>query len=222
MRKNPLPNRLINARTLLIFEGVQNFKLHYLQTTNTKKHSTRMNYEEQLEEGLALLHEGDYDHALDISHQLQDLEPEAADGYHLEGMVFQKLNQWEKSIDALDRAVELEDQNSGYYNLRGFANLQLENLDLAINDFDKAIDLDDSAAAHRNKVLYMIMSDQGNEAITYLLDRIKKNPKDVENWILMGDLMQRAGQGAKAKSYYEQANKMDPENEYVQEQLEEM
>ncbi|WP_138431745.1 tetratricopeptide repeat protein [Fodinibius saliphilus] len=181
-----------------------------------------MNFEEQLEEGLALLHEGDYDHALDISHQLQKMEPESADGYHLEGMVFQKLNQWEKSIDALDKAVELEDQNSGYHNLRGFANLQLENLDLAIEDFEKAIDLDDSPAAHRNKVLHMIMTDKGNKAIEYLLNRIKQNPKDVENWILMGDLMQRAGQGAKARTYYEQASKMDPENEYVKNQLEEM
>lgn len=181
-----------------------------------------MTFEEQLEEGLALLHEGDYDHALDIAHQLQDMEPESVDGYHLEGMVFQKLNQWEKSIDALEKALEKDENKSGLYNLRGFANLQLENLDLAIEDFDKAIDLDDSPAAHRNKVLYMIMDDQGNEAITYLLDRIKKNPKDVENWILMGDLMQRAGQSAKAKTYYEQASKMDPENEYVKEQLAEM
>lgn len=181
-----------------------------------------MKYEDQLEEGLSLLHEGDYDHALDIAHQLQKKEPEYADGYHLEGLVFQKLNQWEKSIDALEQAIELEDQNSGYYNLRGFANLQLENLDMAIEDFDKAIDLDNSPAAHRNKVLYMIMNDQGNEAITYLLERIKNNPKDVENWILMGDLMQRAGQSAKAKTYYEQANKMDPENQYVKEQLAEM
>lgn len=181
-----------------------------------------MNFEEQLEEGLSLLHEGDYDHALDIAHQLQKMEPDSVDGYHLEGMVFQKLNQWEKSIDALENAIEKNDQKSGLYNLRGFANLQLENLDEAIEDFDKAIDLDDSPAAHRNKVLYMIMDDQGNEAITYLLDRIKKNPKDVENWILMGDLMQRAGQSKKAKTYYEQASKMDPENDYVKEQLAEM
>ncbi len=181
-----------------------------------------MNFEDQLEEGLALLHEGDYDHALDIAHQLQKKEPEYSEGFHLEGLVFQKLNQWEKSIEALEKAIDLEDQNSGYYNLRGFANLQLENLEKAREDFEKSIDLDDSPAAHRNLVLYKIMSDKGNEAITYLLDRIKNNPKDVENWILMGDLMQRAGQGAKAKTYYEQASKMDPENEYVKEQLAEM
>jgi len=181
-----------------------------------------MNFEDKLEEGLSLLHEGDYDHALDIAHSLQKQQPDYADGYHLEGLVFQKLNQWEKSIEALEKAIDLEEEHSGYYNLRGFANLQLENLELAIEDFEKAIDLDDSPAAHRNKVLYMIMSDNGNEAITYLLDRIKKNPKDVENWILMGDIMQRAGQEAKAKTYYEQASKMDPENEYVQKQLAEL
>ena len=178
-----------------------------------------MKFEEQLEEGLSLLHEGDYDHALDISYQLQKMEPENADGFHLEGMIFQKLNQWEKSIEALAKAIKRNTQKSGFYNLRGFANLQLENLEEAKKDFDKAIDLDDSPAAHRNLVLYKIMSDQGNEAITYLLGRIKKNPKDVENWILMGDLMQRAGQGDKARTYYEQAKKMDPDNEYVQNQL---
>lgn len=179
-----------------------------------------MNFEEQLEEGLALLREEDYDHALDISRQLQKMEPESVDGYHLEAMVMQKLNQWEKSIKALDKAITKNEEKSGLYNLRGFANLQLENLDIAKEDFEKAIELDDSPAAHRNLVLYKIMSDQGNKAITYLLDRIRNNPKDVENWILMGDLMQRAGQNAKAKTYYEQAQKMDPDNKYVKQQLE--
>ncbi|MDX1639725.1 MAG: tetratricopeptide repeat protein [Balneolaceae bacterium] len=181
-----------------------------------------MSFEETLEEGLASLREGDYDESLDIAHSLQKMEPEAADGFHLEAMVFQKLNQWEPSVDALDKAIKLEPEKSGYYNLRGFARLQMEELDEAEEDFKKAIDLDDSPAAHRNLVLHKIMSDQGNEAISYLLDRIRNNPKDVENWILMGDLMQRAGQTEKARSYYEQAKKMDPENGYVQDQLNEL
>lgn len=178
-----------------------------------------MTYEQQLEEALSLLREGDYDPALDISRRLQKMEPETSDGFHLEGMVFQKLNQWEKSIEALDQAIELEQEKSGYYNLRGFGHMQLEDLEKAKKDFDKAIDLDDSPAAHRNMVLYKLMTDQGNEGIQYLLKRIKTNPKDVENWILMGDIMQRAGQGDKARTYYEQANKMDPDNEYVKKQL---
>ncbi|MGM0547018.1 MAG: tetratricopeptide repeat protein [Bacteroidota bacterium] len=178
-----------------------------------------MKYEDQLEEGLSLLREGDFDHALDIAHQLQKKKPEYADGFHLEGLVFQKLNQWEKSIEALEKAINLEEEHSGYYNLRGFANMQLENLDQAIEDFDKAIDLDDSPAAHRNKVLYMIMNGEAAKANEYLLNRIKQNPKDVENWILMGDLLQRAGQDEKAIGFYQQARKIDPDNEYIKEQL---
>ncbi len=178
-----------------------------------------MKYEDQLEEGLSLLREGDFDHALDIAHQLQKKEPEYADGFHLEGLVFQKLNQWEKSLEALEKAIDLEEDNSGYYNLRGFANMQLENLDQAIEDFNKAIDLDDSPAAHRNKVLYMIMNGDAPKANEYLLNRIKQNPKDVENWILMGDLLQRAGQDEKAMGFYQQARKIDPDNEYIKEQL---
>lgn len=181
-----------------------------------------MNFEEQLEEGLALLREEDYDHSLDIARQLQKMEPQSADGYHLEAMVFQKLNQWEESIGALDKAISKDPEKSGLYNLRGFANLQLDSLEKAREDFEKAIDLDDTPAAHRNLVLYKIMNDEANEAISYLLDRIRANPQDVENWILMGDLMHRAGQSAKARTYYEQAQKMDPDNTYIKEQLAEM
>src|SRR5699024_11276487 len=112
------------------------------------------------------------------------MESQNADGYHLEGMVFQKLNQWEKSIEALEKAIKRNDQKSGFYNLRGFANLQLENLDEAKEDFDKAIDLDDSASAHRNLVLYTIMDVEGNEAINYLLGGIEEEPRDVEDWIV--------------------------------------
>src|SRR5699024_567217 len=96
-----------------------------------------MSYEEKLEEGMALLKEGDFDYALDISRRLQNLEPDTADGYHLESMVFQKLNQWEKSVQSLDIAIHLQDQKSGYYNLRGFAQLQLSKLDKAEEDFKK-------------------------------------------------------------------------------------
>ncbi len=38
----------------------------------------------------------------------------------------------------------------------------------------------------------------------------------------MGDLLQRAGQDEKAQGFYQQASKMDPDNEYVKEQLGEM
>lgn len=181
-----------------------------------------MTFEEKLEEGLQLLHEGDFDHSLDIARDLQKMEPDEADGYRLEALVMQKLNQWEPSQEVLDKAIELEPNNSAFYNLRGFAHMQMESLEQAKEDFEKAIDLDDSPAAHRNLVLYHIMNDEVGEGINYLLERIREHPKDVENWIMMGDIMQRAGQTDKARTYYQQAEKMDPENEYVKNQLSEI
>jgi len=178
-----------------------------------------MDFEKELQRGVKLLNEKKYKESIDIAKDLQYEEPDAPDGYRLEAMVMQKQNHWEQSIEALDKAIKNDPDDGGLYNLRGFAYLSLEKLSKAEKDLKKAIDLDNSPSAHRNLVLHKIMNDNGTEAIQYLIGRIKQNPQDVENWILMGDLMQRGGQTEKAVSYYEQAKKMDPENSYVKKQL---
>ncbi len=180
-----------------------------------------MSFEEKHKEGYELLHEKDLDKSLDIARRLQQMRPEAAEGYTLEAEVMQKLNQWEASIKSLNEAIELDNDNGRLYNLRGYAYLNEDELKKAKQDFDHAISLDNLPSAHRNVVLYKLMSGKGQEAITYLLDRIRSQPQDVENWILMGDLMKKGGHDQKAKTYYEQALKMDPDNAYVKELLEE-
>lgn len=179
-----------------------------------------MSFEEKHKEGYELLHEKDLDKSLDMARRLQSMKSDAPEGFTLEAEVMQKLNQWDSSIKSLNEAIELDGENGRLYNLRGYAFLNMDEPEKAKEDFDRAIKLDDLPGAHRNLVLYKLMSGKGKEAIQYLLDRIKAQPADVENWILMGDLMKKGGHDQKAKSYYEQANKMDPNNEYVKEQLE--
>ena len=70
--------------------------------------------------------------------------------------------------------------------------------------------------------MIMLMSDRGADAVNYLIGRIKAEPRDAENWILMGDMIMKGGQNDKARTYYEQAIKIDPDNEYAQRQLEEI
>ncbi|WP_234567486.1 tetratricopeptide repeat protein [Rhodohalobacter sp. 614A] len=178
-----------------------------------------MSFEEKHKEGYELLHEKDLDKSLDIARRLQKMRPDAAEGYTLEGEVMQKLNQWEQSIKSLNEAIELDSDNGRLYNLRGYAYLNEDHLEKAREDFDHAIALDNLASAHRNVVLYKLMSGKGQEAIAYLLDRIRSEPRDVENWILMGDLMKKGGHDQKAQTYYEQALKMDPDNVYAKDQL---
>jgi tetratricopeptide (TPR) repeat protein len=180
-----------------------------------------MSFEEKHKKGYELLHEKDLDKSLDTARELQRMNPDASEGYTLEGEVMQKLNQWDSSIESFNDAIEKDSENGRLYNLRGYSFLNSDNIEKAREDFERAIALDNLPTAHRNLVLYKVMAGQGTEAINYLLDRIRSEPRDVENWILMGDLMKKGGHHEKAASYYEQALKMDPQNEYVKNQLEE-
>lgn len=180
-----------------------------------------MSFEERHKKGYELLHEKDLDESLDVARELQRINPNAPEGYTLEGEVMQKLNQWDSSVKSFTDAIEKDDDNGRLYNLRGYSYLNLDKPDKAKDDLERAIALDDLPAAHRNIVLHKLMVGEGQKAIQYLLDRIRSSPKDVENWILMGDLMKKGGHDEKAKTYYEQALKMDPGNEYVKDLLEE-
>ena len=180
-----------------------------------------MNFEEKLNRGFELFTDKDIDHSLDIARELQKENPESHEAYYLEALIMQQLNQLDMSLASIVKAMEFTDDNAVYFNLRGNLYMQKEDLEKAESDFDKAIELSDSASAHRNKVMLMLMTDRGQEAIPYLIGRIKADPQDAENWILMGDMIKRGGQDDKARTYYEQALKIDPDNEYAQRQLEE-
>ena len=180
-----------------------------------------MNFEEKLNHGFELLKDKDIDHSLDAARELQKEFPDVHEPYYLEALIMQQLNQLELSEQTINKAIELSGGNANYFNLRGNLFMQKEKLAEAEADFDKAIEMANSAGAHRNKVMLMLMTDRGQEAFPYLISRIKADPHDAENWILMGDMIKRGGQDDKAKTYYEQALKIDPGNEYAQRQLEE-
>lgn len=179
-----------------------------------------MNFEEKLNYGFELFQDKDIDKALDIARELQLDNKNEPEAFYLEALIMQHLNQYDLSMKKISAALKLDETNAAYYNLRGSIHMQKEELEEAESDFGKAIKLADYSPAHRNMVMVMLMTDRGQEALPYLIDRIKKNPKDAENWILMGDMIKRGGQKDKAATYYEQALKIDPDNDYARRQLE--
>ena len=181
-----------------------------------------MTFEEKLNRGFELLQDKDIDHSLDIARELQKEDAEAHEPHYLEALIMQQLNQYDMSMTSIAKAIEAAEDNAVYYNLRGNLYMQKEELKEAEADFDKAIEIADTPAAHRNKVMLMLMTDRGADAFPYLIGRIKADPRDPENWILMGDMIKRGGDGEKARTYYEQALKIDPDNEYAQRQIEEI
>ena len=181
-----------------------------------------MNIEEKLSRGFELLQEKDIDHSLDIAREVQKEAPDTPEGYYLEALIMQQHNQMDISFSCIEKAIDRSDNNGVYLNLRGHIHMMKEDLEKAEADFDAAIESNDLAAAHRNKVMVMLMSDRGADAVIYLIGRIKSDPRDAENWILMGDMIMKGGQNDKARTYYEQALKIDPDNEYAQRQLEDI
>ncbi len=171
-----------------------------------------MDYNDQIQEGIRLINAGEYQASIDLAATIQKNQPDTADGFHLEAIGKQHLYQWEESIKALNKAIELAPYDAGLYSLRAFAKMSTEDFVGAEKDLHEAIKLENFEPAHRNLVILYILRDQSQKAIDYLLERLKTNPKDVDNWVLMGDLMQRVGMDDKAQSYYEQARKLDPEN----------
>ncbi len=180
-----------------------------------------MSFEEKLNRGFELLQEKDIDHALDIARDLQKEDKELHEAIYLEALVMQQLNQYDLGVKIISKALEIDAENAVYFNLRGNMLMQNDKTDEAEGDFNKAIELADLPSAHRNLIMLMLMTDRGKDAIPYLIERIKKAPQDPENWILMGDIISRGGQKDKAKTYYEQALKLDPDNEYARRRIEE-
>ena len=167
-------------------------------------------YDAQLETCLHTLEEGDYTQCLQLADELQTQYPDAAEAFHVEAMAHQYQFNWKESIQALDRAIENAPYDAALYNLRAFARMNLNDLEAAGEDLKEAVELEDLEAAHRNRVLLMILQEHFDEAAQYLYDRIVANPDDVENWIMMGDLMKRVGLDEKAATYMEEARRREP------------
>lgn len=167
-----------------------------------------MDINELVQKGIAALEADNFDEAMSVAVQLQQEMPKQSVGYHLEGLIQQSQTQWELSISAFNKAIEQSPYDPALFNFRGFAYLNTGNMAEAEKDFKEAISLEDYEPAHRNWVLWLIVNDRIQEAIDYLTLRIQTKQDDPENFLLMGDLMQRSGMVEKAQTYYDVAKEL--------------
>lgn len=169
-------------------------------------------YDAQLETCLQSLEKGDFKQCLELTTELQKKYPESAEAFHVEAMAHQFQFNWNESIKALDRAIENAPYDASLYNLRAFAKMNLDELSDAENDLTEAIELEDLEVAHRNRVLLYILREKYDDAAQYLYNRLVTNPDDVENWLMMGDLLKRAGFDEKAATYFDEARRRAPDH----------
>jgi tetratricopeptide (TPR) repeat protein len=164
--------------------------------------------EKLLESGLKALESSDFAGALKIAQEIISQFPTDSEGYHLEGLTYQSEQSWENSITSFTNAIGESPYDPNLYNFRGFAYMNLGEMTKAEIDFKEAIDLEDFEPAHRNYVLWLILKDRIDEAIEYLTNRIQTKQNDSENFLMMGDLLSRAGYTENAESYFKVAKEL--------------
>lgn len=175
-----------------------------------------MNYQHELQHGLALIENQEFDTALQIAKRLQQMQPDSADGFHLAAIACQYRLRWEESIAYIDQAVALAKEHSQLFNLRAFALMSLNRYEEAEKDLIISIRFDDNPAAHRNFGMLKILQGNIAEGLNYLMDRIQTQPNDPYNWVVVGDLIMGEGLEKKALSYYQKALSLMPNDPYLQ------
>jgi len=165
--------------------------------------------EKLLELGLKALESSDYKNALNIALDIQTKFPTASEGYHLEGLTYQSEQKWEESVNSFTKAIGESPYDPNLYNFRGFAFLNMGEMGKAETDFKEAIELEDFEPAHRNYVLWLIVNDRIDEGIEYLTNRIQTKQDDADNFLMMGDLLSRAGYSENAETYFKKAEEIN-------------
>lgn len=158
--------------------------------------------------GIKEIENGNFDSALVYAKKVQVEFPDSADGFHLQGLVEQFLLKWNDSILSFSLAIKQSPYNPDLYNFRGYGYMNIGEMDEAESDFKEAIELEDFEPAHRNFVLWLILSDRSDEAVDYLTTRIQTKPTDIENFLLMGDLMKNVGRDDIAQSYFDKVEEL--------------
>lgn len=170
--------------------------------------SQEKSYDALIADGVHAVNEGDFTKAVEIAQKAKSVDNTSADAYHLMAIAYQHNQQWDKSIEQCSHAINNSPYDASLYSLRGFAYLSEGKYDEAQADFEEAISLEDFEPAHRNLVILKISQNKSQEAIDYLVERIQKNPEDVENLELMGMLLEKVGDLEKAKSYFKASDEL--------------
>lgn len=165
-----------------------------------------------LNRGIEFITTKQFTEALAVAREIQALDSDSADGFHLAAIALQHAYKWEESLKELEQAILNAPYDAGLYSLRGFAFMSLNQHEKAEADFQEAISLEDFEPAHRNLVLLRIVQNRSEEAIEMLTNRIKKNPGNVENLTMMGDLLTSIGNPEKAEGWYAAAEEASSEN----------
>lgn len=157
-----------------------------------------------------------FDDKLDLAekmlNELYAIEPTNEEIYIQKAAIYSKRDNHEKAVELLKEALQFTDDLADVYNLIGMEYLFMDNLELAKESFIKCLeeDFEDQSALY-NVVYCHEFLDQNQEAITYLLKYIDKNPYSEIAWHQAGRLYYGLKEYENAVRAFEYATYIDDE-----------
>ncbi|MEP7117468.1 MAG: tetratricopeptide repeat protein, partial [Acidobacteriota bacterium] len=172
--------------------------------------------------GLALFQAGRYDDAKQVYLQLTELQPDNAIGYQMLGAVHQVQGDAEKALTYYEKAIAIAPLPQALSNI-GFLSYARGDYAKAVDAFLRAIEQRPNAAAtHRNlgdALLRLGRTSEAREAYRRAVALAEEaravNPTDAQNLSSLAVYLQKAGEGAAARPYLDDALHRAPTNPAV-------
>ena len=162
-----------------------------------------------LDAGIKLMNEEKYELALNEFKSAVSANPKFAESYYQRGRCYLNLGKNAEAKKDLDKAIEL-DPKGIYYNARGLAYENMNDTIRAHSDFGLAISRDSTNFEfYYNMGRMLEMEQHPKAALAFINDAIAKGPKDGNNYVKKGELLQTLKDTAGAISAYNTALKND-------------
>ena len=157
-----------------------------------------------------------YDDKLELAEKLLNelyaIEPTNEEIYIQKANICSKRDQHEKAVELLKIALKYTDDLADVYNLIGMEYLFMDNFEMAKSSFIKCLeeDLEDQSALY-NVVYCFEFLDQNQDAISYIIQYIDKNPYSEIAWHQLGRLHYSVKEYENAIRAFEYATLIDDE-----------
>ena len=163
------------------------------------------------------LEHGQLDQAVrDYEHVLKE-NPSCIEALYGLGLVERMRENWAKATEYFQKIIKHEPNFSPAYTNLGGITYACKNFHEAYQWLVKALTLSPYDLETRH-LLTEVLIELGRfeEAIQLIMDTLRENPGDVPTLIMVGKLHYEAGKKQESRNYFEQAIRLEPQNEVAQ------
>jgi len=142
-----------------------------------------------------------------------DLAPRYADGWHNLGAALKRLGRTEQAFEALQAALDVEPRRADSWLALGDLLSNAGQIDDALGCFERAVKYDTGEHDARNRLARELAGlGQVARAEALLRQATAREPRNVEAWLALADVLEIAGKGADALASYGKALALAPQH----------